>query len=178
MLGDMRLLQYHAAFIPILLLMICSSFAGTPAHPRKQDPKFAYIAQLPGLRAAAYKKAKAGWDTGVTSKMIDASQQYESELLRMCEGLAARYYPKKHFGPAGIRPLLTGQMKSVEKMSLLIHDVDGDGGGTINPVMAEGDVMAFLESTVRNMVSQVTMSDDQFDFKRWEALWNKAAAGQ
>lgn len=37
---------------------------------------------------------------------------------------------------------------------------------------------AFLESIVRNMVVEVTMGEDEFDIERWEAQWNKAAAGQ
>lgn len=142
----------------------------------KHNSKFAYIKQLPALRAAAYKHAKTKWDSGTTAAMIEGSQQYDAELIKMCEGIANRYYPKNHFGPGGIRKLLKDRIKATGELAFKINDRYGDGGGTINSVLVEGDVSEFLEGVVRKMVAQVSNLEDEFDFQRWELEWNKCAS--
>jgi hypothetical protein len=106
-------------FIAIFLLIVLSTFAqcALPPHVATSDRKLAYVEQLPSLRAVAYNKAKQGWDSGIDSKVIDASKAYDTQLILMCEGVANRFYPKNHFSAGGIGTLLRKHMDSTRDMA-------------------------------------------------------------
>lgn len=148
------------------------------ANPSLAKPdKFALITQFPAKRVQAYLQAKTIWDIGVTDDVNAASTAYEEFFIAAAEQIAAKYYPKGHFGKGGIRATLETRARATYDLAYRIYNVDGGPPGSMYSVTSHSSVLEDLPNVVRDMAREATRQTE-FDFKKWEAEWQRAGEGK
>ena len=145
------------------------------APPRHSTACGNFVNTLPDQRRAAYGEAQKGWDSGITSNMMNASYSLIHNLQGYLVGLAS-FYPRGHFGPSGADEYFHEITRSRFDWHRKHLEADGPGsGGTIIGPIASGNVIDDLENMVIEMVRSLTQHDNDFNLTGWLARWNGAA---
>ncbi len=130
-----------------------------------------YINTLPDLKARLLARAQPEWDSGITSRMVQASSDYIDALSGILSALAGNY-PDGHFWDKDPHQFFAEQIATRFEWHRLHAEPDGPGtGGTIVSVVCCGNVQADVEKMVEDMVMSIVGYDDQFDFKGWPGRW-------
>lgn len=135
-----------------------------------------YVTTLPELRRRAYSEARSEWDSGVTSRMVDASYRVIDVLQDILAHLA-KFYPEGHFEREHPRDYIAEIVATRFRWHRYRHEPDGAGrNGTIVQTLVAGSVTADLEQMVFEMVEALTLdwsSENQADFNLdvWKGSW-------
>jgi hypothetical protein len=126
---------------------------------------------LPEVKALAYSMAQAGWDTGTTIEMRQASHDvvdfYEFIWLRLAE-----FYPHKTFGKNGALEYIQEFIRERYKFHWSKHEPNGAGtGGTIVGVLTGGDVLNDLDGLMVQTATAIVGYREDFDFDSWLKKW-------
>jgi hypothetical protein len=136
----------------------------------RADAILAYVQSLPDLRSGLRQKAQAGWDTGVTATMVQASYDYIDAMQGVLVTLAG-FYPRGSFGedPHRFFSQLIASRYGWHRTHAEPH---GPGtGGTIVNVICSGNVVEDAEKMVEDMAQSLVGYDDRFDWKAWPGRW-------
>lgn len=158
------------SLLPALGLGAC--LACTPVI-RAADPDFSLLQKLPEREVAAKKTAHQGWDSGNTTKMLDATSVYNDALTGMITDLAAAYYGKAKITKEDV----AAYVKTLKAAAEFRHKLDNptnEDRGTEDRLEAPASVSSDLEETVAQMVQAVTDDNEKFDYPGWEKKWTAA----
>jgi hypothetical protein len=140
------------------------------AEPIRAAP-LSYISALPDFKAALRKQAKVGWDTGVTSTMVQASYDYIDALQGILVTLA-HYYSPTNFGGRARTEFFSDVIASRFQWHRSHQEPHGPGtGGTIVNVLCSGDVADDVERMVEDMAMSLVGYNDDFDWRGWRDRW-------
>ena len=147
----------------------------TSALPVQADdkPNFALVEKLPERESAAKKTAHEGWDSGVTAKMLAATNAYNDALTSMLNDLAAAYYAKAKL----TKEEVAAYVKALRSTAEFRHKIDNPAAedrGTLDALEAPGLVSNDLEDTIEQMAQTVTQDDEKFNAAAWEKRWTEA----
>jgi len=134
-------------------------------------PPLSYINALPVLREELLSKGQPEWDSGVTSRMVQASYDYIDSLQAILVTLAG-YYPQGHFD--GSTPVRYFSDLIASRFHWHHSHVEPGGpgtGGTIIHGICCGNVINDVETMVKDMVMSLVGYDDDFDWKAWPKKW-------
>jgi hypothetical protein len=145
-----------------------------PKSKVQTDIVRAYINSLPDLKKALHKMTQPEFDTGVTSRMVNASYDYIDALEGVLTYLS-RFYADGSFG--GNAPMFFSNAISQRfKWHRSIAEPLGTGtGGTIVSVLVCGSVMADVESMVKDMALNLADDDHEFEYKKWLDEWDASS---
>ena len=130
-----------------------------------------YINTLPGLKAELLRRAQPEWDSGVTSRMVQASYYYIDALSGILSALAG-YYPDGHFRNKDPHQFFADQIAARFEWHRSHAEPSGPGtGGTMVNLLCCTKVQADVEKMVEDMVTSIVGYDDEFDWKRWPIRW-------
>jgi hypothetical protein len=142
-----------------------------PSKPNAHE----YINSLPSLRAELLARAQPEWDTGITSRMVQASYDYIDALAAILVNLAG-YYPEGHFWEKDPHEFFSEQIASRFAWHRAHAEPRGPGtGGTIVNVVCCGNVQADVAKMVEDMALSIVGYDEKFDWKQWPQRWNDNA---
>lgn len=134
-----------------------------------------YINSLPERKEALLKRAKPEWDSGVTSRMVQASYEYIDALSGILANIAS-FYPEGHFGEQEPQEFFSQQVAARFAWHRIHAEPEGPGtGGTIVNVMCCGRVQTDLEKMVEDMVMSIVGYDEDFDWHSWPSRWHRKA---
>lgn len=141
-------------------------YTDQPSHVR-------FIRALPKFKAVVYESAQAGWDTGITTDMRQASYDVidflEHAWLRLAE-----FYPPKHFGGKNSKTFIRDYIRDRFSYHWAKHEPDGPGtGGTIVGVQTGADVIAELEAMIADAVAALFANQEDFDYQNWLSQWRQ-----
>ena len=148
----------------ILLLVLC-------LRVRAND--FGLINALPDKMTVLKKEFHTAADTGVTTKMLQATDQLNVGLKQMMRDLIKGYYKDK---PTS----LTALDKYFQDLDRLVKDEaaldnpTGEDQGSIGRLSAPGETTDYLEAQVKSMVHSITLDETDFDSDGWEKRWDEA----
>ena len=132
-----------------------------------------YVSLLPELRKELITKAQEEWDSGVTTRMVDASYKYIDALQGILVQLAG-FYPEGNFGKVDLHEFFSEQISLRFLWHRTISEPDGPGtGGTIVNVMVSNNVVEDVEKMVEDMALSLAGYDDSFKWEEWSKLWNR-----
>ena len=140
---------------------------------RAAGPDFSLIAKLPAREVAAKKTAHQGWDSGATTKILDATNEYNNALTAMITELVTAYYGKAKVTKEDV----TAYVKTLNSAATFRHKLDNptnEDRGAMDSLEAPSVVSSDLEDTVEQMVEAVTADDEHFDYPTWEKRWEEA----
>ena len=130
-----------------------------------------YVNFLPTLRKELKQVAKLGWDTGTTSKMVDASYHYIDSLQGILFTLS-KFYPQDTFD-SDSHKFFSEYIASSFKWHRAHMEPDGPGtGGTIINVQCCNNVIGDIEKMIHDISFSLVGFDDRFNWKEWPKLWN------
>jgi hypothetical protein len=137
----------------------------------------ALIEALPHRLRADYTKNKTGFG-GDTLEMDEAGGNMLVNLQRMWSELATSGFPSQAFGsPAAqwIERYAEGQAQ----LFRVLNEPQGPGtGGTIVPLLVEGDVMDALQALIaRTVKALISTEESTAGYDLWERRWKAAVAG-
>lgn len=145
-----------------------------PYSQERADGILAYVQSLPDLRAELRKRAQAGWDTGTTATMVQASYDYIDALQGVLVTLA-RFYPPGSFGDNPHR-FFSEVIASRFRWHRAHSEPHGPGtGGTIVNVTTSGNVVDDVEKMVEDMAESLVGYDDRIDWRGWPSRWRASA---
>lgn len=131
----------------------------------------AVIFELPAKLAAARKQASKGWESGVTSEMVEASAAYNAALCGMITELGNTYYAK---------PPTKAQVAAFQKaladaeiFGQMADNPRGEPEGTIKRVELASAVSAGLGDMIVRMVQALLQDDSRYSFAEWKESWDK-----
>lgn len=134
-----------------------------------------YLNTLPALRRLAYEAAQPGWAAS-TADMVEASygviEVFEGVLARL-----ARYYPNEHFDANDPRNYFSEVIATRFRWHHHRRSTAGVGySGTIAALLTASDVVRDVERMLVDLVSALTMSDDdeRFSYQKWRGDWDAA----
>lgn len=138
---------------------------------KRRDVPLEYINSLPERRKELRRIAQPEWDSGVTSRMVQASYNYIDALQAILTTLA-NYYPEGHFDSMDLHRFFSEQISSRFKWHRSHVDLGWPGSrGTIINVICSGNVVGDVEKMVEDMVMSLVAYDDEFDWKGWPIRW-------
>lgn len=142
-----------------------------PYSEDRADAILVYVQSLPDLRSGLRKKAQAGWDTGVTATMVQASYDYIDAVQGVLVTLAG-FYPRGSFGEDPHR-FFSQLIASRFGWHRAHSEPHGPGtGGTIVNVICSGNVVDDVEKMVEDMAQSLVGYDDRFDWRAWPSRWH------
>jgi len=145
-----------------------------PYSQERADAILAYVQSLPGLRDGLRQKAQAGWNTGVTATMVQASYDYIDALQGVLVTLTG-FYPRGSFGEDPHR-FFSDVIASRFRWHRAHSEPHGPGtGGTIVNITTSGSVVEDVEKMVENMAHSLVGYDDRFDWRGWPTRWRADA---
>lgn len=129
------------------------------------------ILELPAKLAAARKKAQVGWDSGITTDMVEATEGYNAALRGMIMELGKNYYTT---------PPTKSQVAELER-SFAVQEVfgqladnpRGEALGSIVRVELASAISDGLGKTVVRMVQALLEDDPKHPFDKWKDEWDK-----
>lgn len=146
----------------------------------QNKPVFVFVNSLPDAKGQAIRRSKAGWDSGVTSEMLNANYMYVEFLQGVLLTLAS-FYEGKPFNSPDPRRYFSSFIASLYYWHRAAGEPGGPGsGGTSLGVSVGGAVASDVEAMIWEMVRAIS---DQlfgehwadFNLKRWRALWESAS---
>lgn len=139
----------------------------TPSRPSL----YAYLDSIPEIKKALSNKCRPEWDSGVTSRMNQASYDYIDGLQGVLVGLA-RFYSSEAFGGQEPHAFFSEIISSRFRWHRTHMEPNGPGtGGTIIGTMCGGSVMADVERMVVDMVLSLIGYSDEYSWKDWKRRW-------
>jgi hypothetical protein len=151
----------------------------SPTRLRPALPIEQYVITLPELRRRAYEAAQPVWDTGITSKAVEATYAVIDVLEDILESLGG-YYPDGHFGSANARDYFSHVIASRFRWHRHVSEPDGHGNnGSIVLTLVAGAVLSDVERMIAQVVHSLTLNWEdgaQKDFTRWESEWSEPSA--
>lgn len=137
-----------------------------------RDPPLAYINSLPAFREELLRHAQPEWDSGVTSRMVEASYAYIDAMQSVLVTLT-NYYSHKQFGDKTPERFISDAIASRFEWHHAHSEPHGPGtGGTIVRVLVSGGVMSDVDRMVEDVVMSLVGYDDQFRWEEWSSRWN------
>jgi hypothetical protein len=145
-----------------------------PYSQERAEAILAYVESLPDLRAQLRKTTQAGWDTGVTATMVQASYDYIDALQGVLVTLAG-FYPRGSFGDDAHR-FFSDVIASRFRWHRAHSESHGPGtGGTIVNVATSGNVADDVDKMIEDMAQSLVGYDDRFDWRKWPSRWRANA---
>ena len=141
-----------------------------PYSEERSNTILDYVNSLPALRKELRKNAQLEWDSGVTSRMVNASYEYVDALQGILVTLAS-FYPAGTFGGDDPHKFFSEQISS----RFAWHRAHADTGGTIANVVISGHVVLDVEKMVEDMAQSLVGYDDRFNWRQWPTWWNEKA---
>lgn len=136
-----------------------------------REPPLTYINSLLAFKEELLKHAQPEWDSGVTTRMVQAYYDYIDALQGILVTLAG-YYSEKQFGGKPAQEFFSDVIASRFEWHRAHSEPHGPGtGGTIVNVTCGGGVQADVERMVEDMVMSLVGYDDSFDWKGWPKRW-------
>lgn len=136
---------------------------------------YSYLDTLPLIKCDLMSKSQAGWDSGVTAKMNQASYDYTDGLQGILVGLSAFYSPDA-FDGQDPQEFFSEVISSRYRWHRAHAEPHGPGtGGTIVGTMCGGSVSADVEKMIEDMVMSLIGWSDEYSWKRWKRLWDNKA---
>ena len=153
----------------LLMEKLVKGVPQTRALATKASPSM--FEALIALRKSAQALAQNGWDTGVTSEMIQSSYDYIDILLKGVLMLAS-CYPAGHFSEEPSSSYFNELITSRFEWHRAVSEPHGAGtGGTIINLAVCGSVMADVEAMIVDLVRAVGNDRPEFDFLGWKKEW-------
>jgi hypothetical protein len=146
----------------------------------RADAILAYIQSLPELRLELWRRAKTGWNTGVTETSAVACYDYIDKLQGVLVTLAG-FYPRGPRGNFGEDPhrFFAQVIASRFRWHRAHSEPHGPGsGGTIVNVICSRNVIDDVEKMIENMVQSLVGYDDRFDWRAWPSRWRADLTSQ
>lgn len=167
--------SHHLLFVVSLGVSSFAPFVHAAEKPveKASKPDYSLLEKLPDREIAAKKTAHTGWDSGVTSKMLDATTGYTEALTGMVADLAATYYGKAKV----TKEEVASYVKTLKAAADFRHRLDNptnEDRGSMDALEAPSVVSSDLEDTIDQMVQAVTDGDEHFDYEKWEKRWDEA----
>lgn len=132
---------------------------------------------LPDIRQLAVSAAADSWNSGVTTGVLQASNDYIDALASMAVRLAW-FYPKGAFGVSDPYQYFSEYVANRFFWHRACLGPGGAGaGGTEVEVRAGGSVITDLEEAIEEMVMALGEDLPGFDPTNWKQIWKSAAAG-
>lgn len=143
----------------------------TKSYSEIKDPQMiAFIKSLPSLRRDLENQAQPELDTGVTSRMVNASYKYIDSMQGILVALA-EFYAKGTFGD-NIQDFFSEQISLRFSWHRSHIEPHGPGtGGTIVNTMICGSVRDDTEKMVEDMVMSLAGLGDILNWRDWQAQW-------
>lgn len=152
-----------------------SSQQENQAYPIPINSLYDYIDSLPSVKKSLNEKCQPGWDTGNTTDMIEANNDYIYGLQGIIIGLMG-YYDSKCFDGQDPHEILSEIISSRFGWHRLQLEPLGPGtSGTIMRIACGGCVSADLDKMIIDMVCSLIAYDDNYNFKRWQEKWSSIA---
>lgn len=141
-----------------------------PHSEIKDHQMIAFIKSLPSLRRDLENQAQPELDTGVTSRMVEASYKYIDSMQGILVALA-EFYAKGTFGD-NIQDFFSEQISLRFAWHRSHIEPHGPGtGGTIVNIMICGSVRDDAEKMVEDMVMSLAGLGDILNWQDWQAQW-------
>jgi hypothetical protein len=145
--------------------------ASVNASQTTREAPLSYINALPAFRAELRKQAQPEWDSGVTSRMVQASYDYIDALQGILVTLA-QYYTPQQFGDKSLQEFFAEAIASRFSWHHAHAEPSGPGtGGTIVRVICTRNVVTDVERMVEEFVESLVGYDDSFDWRGWPQRW-------
>lgn len=146
------------------------SAAKQPAQEPREAP-LAYINSLPAFRSELRKHAQPEWDSGVTSRMVIATNGYIDALQGILVTLSQCYSPLQ-FGNNSPQEFFAEAIASRFAWHRAHSEPSGPGtGGTIVSIVCSGNVAADVERMVEEFATSLAGYNESFDWRGWPAKW-------
>lgn len=163
-----------------LVETVCVVEAGSPeltverAASRERNDLLQYMNSLPELRRRVHAEAEPDWDSGITSRMVDASYRVLDVLQDVLAHLAG-FYPEGHFDREQPRDYIAEVIASRFRWHRYRHEPHGPGrSGTIVHTLVAASVIADVEQMVSEMVEALTLDlsgETCAALDAWKASW-------
>lgn len=141
----------------------------TPHIPR--DAPLAYINSLPAFRSELRKHAQVEWDTGVTSRVVQASYDYIDALQGTLVTLS-NYMSPGQFGGKAPREFFAEAIAARFLWHRTHAEPQGPGtGGTIVNIICAERVLSDVERMVEDVAMSLAGYDESFDWSGWRDRW-------
>lgn len=136
----------------------------------RDDDILMFVNSLPAWRNAALPKYQAEWDTGITSRVVQANYDYIDEMQGLLIKMAD-FYPEDTFGEDPHK-FFSEQIASRFRWHRAYSEPHGPGtGGSIVNVTVGGAVVEDVEKMIENMALAVVGYDERFHWREWSFLW-------
>ena len=133
-----------------------------------------YVNTLPSMLSDAYKVAIPEWDTGITSKMNQATYNIIDVVKEVLVSLA-NWFPKNHFQDESATEYFNSYISSRFEWHRALAEPQGQGtGGTMVGTIAASGVLNDVETAVEDMVSSLLWGSEGFSLKNWRNDWAKS----
>lgn len=133
-----------------------------------------YVNMLPSMLSDAYKVAIPEWNTGITSKMNQATY----DVIDVVKGILihlAGWFPKNHFHSESASEYFSKYISARYEWHRALAEPQGQGtGGTIVGTIAAGGVLNDAETAVEDLVSSLLWGSEGFSLKNWRNDWAKS----
>jgi len=145
----------------------------------QNKPLFVFVNSLPDAKAEAIRRSKPGWDSVVTSEMLNANYTYVEFLQGVLLTLAS-FYESKPFNSPDPRYYFSSLIASRYYWHRAACEPGGPGSsGTSLGVSVGRAVASDAEAMISEMVAAISeqlLGEHRTDFnlKRWRALWESA----
>lgn len=136
---------------------------------------FSLINQLPAKVASAREKSAKGWDTGVTSKMREASYDYNNILVELMNSLAVTYYKPEVLSPLAIDDFVKA-LYTTRRFQQNVTNPNDESLGSVAGLEILDGATEDLQKTLLDMVEAVVGDDPAFDAADWRKKWDAAVA--
>jgi hypothetical protein len=136
-----------------------------------RKPSLSYINSLPAFKTELLKHAQPEWNSGVTSRMVQANYDYIDALESILVTLA-NYYSPKQFGTESPQRFFSTAIASRFTWHRTYAEPDGPGtGGTIINIICGSNVIADVERMIEDFVMSLVGNSEEFDQKNWSLRW-------
>lgn len=144
---------------------------GLPEPSKFKLPLVPLINTLPQLKATFSKQLQPKRDTGVTSTILEASNDYINSIVAILIALS-NYYSKPPFGNQSPDEYFSDNIATRFQWHRAIAEPDGPGtGGTIVSIFVARSVEEEINKMVEDMVEALLSHDDAFDLPSWRRCW-------
>jgi hypothetical protein len=134
---------------------------------------FHIIKALPERMTAMKKEFHSKADTGVTSNMVEATDQLNDQIKGMLRDLVKAYYKNK---PVALKALdkYFDDIERVARDEQVLDNPTGEDEGTIARLYVPGRITEDLTDKIGEMVEAILPPDSDFDFDAWKQHWKDA----
>lgn len=135
-----------------------------------------YLVQILKIKQRKLVEAQTEFDTGITSRMKNASLEvidFYQEILKEL----SKFYPKDHFSNEGASNYFSELIASKVRWHRLILEPQGIGtGGTIVSILKFDSVIDELNRMIGDIAATLHLDydfEDELDFVNWKNQWRE-----